>query len=273
MSHDPEAAHVLTAKPPEPPVVDVLGVPIARIDLAGLLSRIVESIERPSPAPLLLAYANAHTCNLAARDPAFRRALHQMDIVYLDGNGPRLAAWLSGATLPRRMTGADWIHDLCQLCVERGFGLYFLGAQPGVAAAAAHVLQRAHPGLCVLGTHDGYFSPSAWPGIEQEIQSLAPAILVVGMASPHQETWMLEVAPRLGVRVIWGAGGMFDYASGRLHRAPPWMRAIGLEWLGRMLVEPRRLLPRYLLGIPFFLGRSLAWGAGRRLHRMLHPAE
>lgn len=271
MSHDPEAAAVLTAKSPVPPVVDVLGIPIARLDLAGVLARVTEAIEQPSPTPIVLAYANAHTCNLAVEQPDFLRALQRVDIVYPDGNGPRLAAWLAGTALPRRMTGADWIHDLCELACARGFGLYFLGARPGVAAAAAQALQRAHPGLQILGTHDGYFSPSAWPAIEQEIRSLRPEILIVGMASPHQESWMLEVAPRLGVRVIWGAGGMFDYASGRLRRAPSWMRRLGLEWLGRMLVEPRRLLSRYLLGIPRFLARSLAWGASRRFHRMRHP--
>ena len=264
---------VSVARAQPPAVVDVLGIPIVRLDLSGVLDRVVEAIEHPRPTPVCLAYANAHTCNVASTDRTFRQALRRMDIVYLDGNGPRLAAWLAGTPMPRRMTGADWIHDLCNLCIHRGYRLYFLGARQGVAAAAADNLRRAHPGLEICGVHHGYFSRQAWQAIRDDIASLSPSIVLVGMASPAQEIWMLEVAASLPVPVIWGAGGVFDYTSGRLHRAPLWMRRLGLEWLGRLFFEPRRLLSRYALGVPLFLVRAIAWSLRARLQRLSHRAR
>jgi len=101
--------------------VDVLGIPVARLDLAGVLARVRQVIRSPDRARLRLAYVNAHFCNLFFEDPAYRQALAQADLIYLDGNGPRLAAWLAGDRLPRRTTGADWIHDLCALAEREGF--------------------------------------------------------------------------------------------------------------------------------------------------------
>ncbi len=247
--------------------VDVLGIPVARLDLAGVLARVEQVIRSPDQARLRLAYVNAHSCNLFFQDPEYRRALVQADLIYLDGNGPRLAAWLAGDRLPRRMTGADWINDLCALAEREGFRLYFLGAQPDVADEAAVHLRRIYPRLQILGARHGFFSSEEEAGLLDDLRRARPDILLLAMSSPKQEIWMARSGPELEIPVIWAAGGVVEYASGRLRRAPLWMRRLGLEWLGRWWIEPRRLTRRYLVGIPLFLARAVSHGVARRLRR------
>jgi N-acetylglucosaminyldiphosphoundecaprenol N-acetyl-beta-D-mannosaminyltransferase len=244
--------------------VDLFGLRVARLDLSGVLGRVAEAVRSPGPAPFTLTYVNAHSCNLVFDDPTYRHALSLVDLIYVDGNGPRLAAWLAGDWLPPRMTGADWIHDLGHLALREGFRLYLLGSPPGTAEEAAARLGRRHPGLRVVGTCDGFFEPHREEALLDDIARARPDILVVGMSSPLQEVWMTRVSPRLRVPVIWAAGGALEYASGRLRRAPRWMRELWLEWLGRWMIEPRRLSPRYLRGIPLFLWRAVRHAAQQR---------
>jgi N-acetylglucosaminyldiphosphoundecaprenol N-acetyl-beta-D-mannosaminyltransferase len=249
---------------PTDETVDLFGVRVARLGLPGVLDCVSDAIRSPRPVPFTLTYLNAHSCNLLFDDPTYRRALARIDLVYVDGNGPRLAAWLAGDWLPPRMTGADWIHDLGDLSRRRGYRLYFLGSPPGVADEAAARLGRAYPGLQVVGTRDGYLAPERESALLADIDRARPDILLLGMSSPLQEVWMTSVSPRLNVPVIWAAGGVLEYASGRLRRAPRWMRLIWLEWLGRWMLEPRRLTRRYLVGIPKFLWRAARHGLRRR---------
>jgi N-acetylglucosaminyldiphosphoundecaprenol N-acetyl-beta-D-mannosaminyltransferase len=249
----------------------VFGFPIAGIGLSDVLEYIRSAIASSEDQirPRMIAYANAHTCNLCTENEDFRRSLLRADLIYVDGNGPRLAAWLQGDSLPARMTGADWLEDLCQLCERHRFRLYFLGAMPGVAKEAAKRLKAKFPGLPIVGVQDGYLPPEREELALEDIHKAQPDILVLGMGSPRQEIWMARRKDDLRVPVVWGAGGVFDYASGRIPRPPWWMRRLALEWLGRMLIEPRRLAGRYLVGIPVFIARSLRHGLRRRLHRLI----
>ena len=250
------------------PRVNVMGIPIAKIDLEELLRYVGDSV-RSAPSrgtmPRTIAYANVHSCILFHDHPEYREALLPVNLVYTDGNGPRVAAWLAGEYLPPRMTGADWFDELCSLCAYEGFSLYLLGAAPGVASKASEVIRRHHPGLVVLGQHHGYFSQEEELEILRSIRELSPDILVLGMGSPRQEIWMTEKKRDLPVPVIWAAGGVFDYASGRTRRVPLWIRKLALEWLGRVFMDPRRLGPRYMRDIPLFVSRSLADGLKQRL--------
>ena len=254
----------------ELPTVDVLGIPLANIRLPELLNYIRSNVSGANThgPPRLIAYANAHSCNMFVEDKAYRGALLQADLIYTDGNGPRLAAWLSGYWLAPRMTGADWVYDLCQLCERDGILLYFLGAAPGVAEAAAHRLRNQFPALRIVGVHHGFFPPDDEGRVLLAIQEAKPDVLVVGKGSPRQEIWMAHLKETLQTPLIWGAGGVFDYVSGRIPRPPRWMRMLALEWLGRMFYEPRRLALRYLVGLPVFLGRSLHHAGRVRLRRL-----
>ena len=251
------------------PTTSIFGLPIAQISLSDLLNYFDEMIlagRNGEQQAKLIAYVNAHSCNLSFQDSKYRAALTQADLLYLDGNGPRIAAWLAGRSLPKRLTGADWFDDLCTLCEQRDFRVYMLGSKPGVTTDLIQRLDASHPSLRVVGHDHGYFSPDDDTRIINTINAAQPDLLILGMGSPFQEWWMIKYRSRLDVNVIWGGGGIFDYASGQIMRAPWWMRAIALEWLGRMLIEPRRLLLRYLLGIPGFLYQSIKWGISTRVN-------
>jgi exopolysaccharide biosynthesis WecB/TagA/CpsF family protein len=153
------------------------------------------------------------------------------------------------------------------MCARERLTLYFLGAAPGVAEAARRRLEQAHPGLRVVGTRHGFTGPAEAAAVAEEIARSRPDILILAMGSPRQEIWMAEHGARLGVPVVWAAGGVLDYASGRLRRAPRWMIRLGLEWLGRALIEPRRLGRRYVVGIPRFLLSAVGYAAARRVER------
>jgi N-acetylglucosaminyldiphosphoundecaprenol N-acetyl-beta-D-mannosaminyltransferase len=212
--------------------------------------------------------ANARAIALAQSMPDFRAALNAADVVFCDGYGVLLAARFLGARLPQRITYADWIDPFADFSARQGLSWYFLGAAPGVAEAAAERLRARHPNLRILGTHHGYYD--LW-GAENEpviaqINALKPDVTFVGFGMPTQELWIQRFASRLETHVLLSAGACFDYASGRLRRGPRWMTDHGLEWLARILIEPRRLLRRYVVDLAGFARAVLAqklFGAGR----------
>jgi N-acetylglucosaminyldiphosphoundecaprenol N-acetyl-beta-D-mannosaminyltransferase len=204
-------------------------------------------------------YANIHVLNTAYHDSELRRILNQADLVYCDGAGVKLGARLLGGHLPERMTGADWIYDLCAACQERGFSLYFLGGEPGVAALAAEKLQTQYPGSKIAGTHHGHYNHSGLEndGVIAAINALRPDILLVGFGTPLQEKWIDRNFDRLNVPVVWAVGALVDFVAGQVPRAPRWMLDHGLEWFYRLWAEPRRMFKRYIIGNPLFIWRVL----------------
>jgi N-acetylglucosaminyldiphosphoundecaprenol N-acetyl-beta-D-mannosaminyltransferase len=193
--------------------------------------------------------------NVQYRDRAYRDILASADTVYCDGTGVVLAARLIGQTIPERMTGADWVEDLCRTAVERDLSLYLLGGAPEAVHGAAATLRRRHPGLHIVGEKAGY---DVGPSVVDAINKQRPDILLVGMGTPRQEKWIARYRLALDVPVVWAVGGLFDFVSGRIPRGPRWMTQHGLAWLCRLMVEPHRLWRRYLLGNPRFLWRVLA---------------
>lgn len=242
----------------------VLGVKVDYLPLTDFLDQIhiwARSHDRYS-----IMYANVHVLNVAARDRELREILNRADFVYCDGSGVKLGIRLLGRHLPERMTGADWIHDLCESSAERGTRLYFLGSQEGVAARASEIMQSRCHGLQVVGSHHGYLKdPRVNDQAIAAINAAAPQILLVGMGTPIQEKWVEANRDKLEVPVVWVIGALFDFVAGLHPRAPRWMRERNLEWLFRFYEEPRRLWKRYLVGNPMFLLKVLAqrWGFSR----------
>lgn len=209
----------------------------------------------------LVLNANVHCLNLAHSDPALRDFLNDAEIVFCDGAGVMLAARLLGRYIPGRITYADWIWHLAAYAAAEGFTLYFLGARPGVAEKAAGKLEDRYPDLKISGIRHGYFdrSPSSPENeaVIEEINAVAPDILLVGFGMPLQERWLMENWRRIDARVALTGGAVFDYVSGELRRGPRTLTDNGFEWLARMIVEPRRLWRRYVVGNPVFLSRVI----------------
>jgi exopolysaccharide biosynthesis WecB/TagA/CpsF family protein len=174
-----------------------------------------------------------------------------------DGKGVMLAARLSRRRFPADLNGNFFSPLVLHLAADRGWPVYFLGGGPGVAERAAEIVRGRLPALDVVGTHDGYFAPEDEDEVIQAIRDSGAAILFVAMGNPAQEWWLERCLDKTGARVGFGVGAFFDFQAGAVARAPGWMNRIGLEWIHRLVVEPRRMWRRYIVGNPRFMTRVL----------------
>lgn len=202
----------------------------------------------------------------ARRNPAFAAVLAAADLCTPDGYGLLLAARYLGTPLRGRVTGVELTDRLAALAAARGYGLFLLGAAPGVAAQAAEVLRARHPGLHVAGSFAGSPAPRHEPFLRQLIGAARPDILLVAYGHPRQDLWIARNQPYLRVPLALGVGGALDYIAGHVPRAPAWMRRLGLEWLYRLARQPRRL-PRILDAVPGFAWAVLRAGRPPRQRR------
>jgi exopolysaccharide biosynthesis WecB/TagA/CpsF family protein len=250
-------------------VLELLGVPIVTGEPAVVRRALLERCQMADGA-IRVAYANAHTLNLAASDEAFRRTLNRFDFVLNDGSGVALAARLKGLRLPANLNGSDFTPALLEIAAELDWPVYLLGSRPGVAETAAANLREAIPGLEVAGARDGYFEPGDGPAVAAAIRASGAKLLVVAMGNPLQERWVDEHLEETGAHLGVCVGAFLDFSAGRVRRAPRWMNVVGVEWLFRMAQEPRRMWRRYLVGNPLFVARVLR-EAARDRRRALEP--
>ncbi len=219
-----------------------------------------------------MSYVNIHALNLASELPWFKEYLQRSLLTYCDGEGVRLGAKFLGESIPERIVLSDWISDVCNVSAELGKRVYLLGGSESVVALAAKNLVASHPHLILAGTHAGYFLPSDEPALLEHINSSGADVLIVGMGMPKQEAWIREHQSRITPRIVLNGGSCFDYVAGTKRRCPSWMGRMGLEWLFRLLQEPRRLWKRYLVGNPRFFHRVFrARCQLARLHKQIDP--
>lgn len=241
------------------PAVRILGVRVHSLTVEELHAELRRVIT--SRARALVLHANVHGLNLARREPWLRDLLNRAEIVFCDGAGVMLGARILGGFIPERITYADWIWRLATFAAAEGYSIFLLGARPGVAEQAAAALTRHAPELRIAGTHHGYFdkrpdSPEN-AAVVAAINAARPDILIVAFGMPLQERWLEQNWPALSAHIGLSAGAALDYASGDLRRGPRWLTDNGFEWLARLLIEPRRLWRRYVLGNPQFLAAVL----------------
>jgi N-acetylglucosaminyldiphosphoundecaprenol N-acetyl-beta-D-mannosaminyltransferase len=200
--------------------------------------------------------ANTLMLLAAEHDAELSRILEEASLVVPESRGVFWAGQQLGTPFDELIPGIDLLQRLCRLAAEEGHSIYLLGAKPGVADKAAAELQGLHPGLCVVGTHHGYFiNPDEETVAIDSIHQAAPVMLFVARSVPEQEKWIHRHLEALGARVVIGVGGSFDVLSGGLRRAPAWMRELGLEWLYRTLQEPWRI--RRIAQLPVFVWKIL----------------
>ena len=196
----------------------------------------------------------------AKGDAALRAALSGAELVLADGVGITKAAAMLGTPLKSRVPGIDFASNVISRLAERGGSVYLLGAKPLVAEAAAEKLTQTYPGIVIAGTNDGYFTDDA-PVIEK-INAASPDFLMVCLGSPKQELWMSANAGRLSCGLMAGLGGSLDVMAGNVQRAPETWRRLGLEWLYRVIKEPKRL--GRVMKLPAFVLEAAAEGRRRR---------
>ncbi|MFX3617879.1 MAG: WecB/TagA/CpsF family glycosyltransferase [Sporolactobacillus sp.] len=199
-----------------------------------------------------LFFLNDHGFNIAQRDPNYRAILNHTDLLLNDGLGVMIGAKIWNIHLEENLNGTDLIPRLLNLCQENDWSVFLLGArEPAVKSAAAR-LQQQFPSLQISGWHSGYMNDEQ--AIVQSINQSGADVLLVGMGMPLQEKFIArhhaELAPVLRIAV----GGYIDFASGMKKRAPKIMRRLNLEWLFRMILEPRRMWRRNVVGhLQFFI--------------------
>ncbi|MCP9759262.1 WecB/TagA/CpsF family glycosyltransferase [Aquitalea sp. S1-19] len=204
-----------------------------------------------------IAFVNPHCANIACRDQSYRSCLNRADLLLPDGSGVLLAGRLLGTQLNVNTNGTDLFPMLCRFWQSKGASLYLLGGQEGVAAGVATRLLAEYPGIKIAGCRNGYFDPNDCSDVIAGIRKTQPDVLLVAMGAPLQDAWIAEYSASLEVPLSIGVGGLFDFYSGRIQRAPLWLRELGLEWCWRLAMEPGRLWRRYLLGNTVFLLRVL----------------
>ena len=195
---------------------------------------------------------NAHAVNLCFEDSEFYKILGSAHCVFCDGEGVRLAANWRGAKIPQRITYADWLPLFFPFVAENGWRIFFYGGRPEVLAVFLNKVNAQYPNLKICGYINGFVGEDEATRV---IQNSAPQILMVGLGMPLQEKWIHAKKEQLGANVYLSAGAAFDFFSGIVPRAPLLMRKLGMEWLFRLLLEPRRMFRRYVLGNPSFLYR------------------
>lgn len=178
-------------------------------------------------------------------DPELRRYVAESDVVCVDGMGIVWASRLLGLNVPERVPGIDIMSALVAHCAENRFKPYFLGARQDVLVEMMAVYQARFPNLEIAGSRNGYFKPDDEAQLVEDIRLSGADCLFVGITSPIKERFLFRHRDQIGVPVLVGVGGAFDVLSGRIPRAIPWMQNSGLEWLHRLMQEPRRLAPRY----------------------------
>src|SRR5215475_3187109 len=240
-----------------PPRFRVLGVPVNAVQIPDVISRIEQWIESRSKAHYI-AVTGMHGIAESWTDDGLHAALNSADLVVPDGMPLVWLARRHGYRLKRRVYGPELMEAFCRQTGPR-YRHFFYGGQDGVAERLADSLRERH-GIVVAGT----FAPPFRALTDEEegqvrslIDNSSPDVLWVGLSTPKQENWMYNFSNRLTVPVMLGVGAAFDIHSGRTRQAPEWMRENGLEWLFRLLTEPRRLGRRYLILVPKAAGLVL----------------
>lgn len=222
----------------------LLGLPCARLDVPGAHEFAVEAVGDGGFHSVL--FANAAKVVMAEDDAVLRTALLGADLLAADGQSLVWASRVLGEALPERVAGIDYMLDLLRIGGERGWRVFFLGGRDHVLDAVERYCAREHPGLVVAGRHDGYFPPERDAEIAAIVRSSGADVMFVGMPSPRKELWISDHGPATGVALAVASGGSFDVIAGTVRRAPMVWQRLGLEWLWRVVQEPRRLWKRYL---------------------------
>jgi N-acetylglucosaminyldiphosphoundecaprenol N-acetyl-beta-D-mannosaminyltransferase len=247
--------------------VRILGVKIDCLTRRAALEVLEDLIA--SRARHQVCVTNVWTTVLMQRDPWFKSINNSASLVVADGMP---LAWVSkwfGASIPVRIAGWDLFQGFLTIAEKKGYRVFFLGSSPSTLEAMKSNLSRTHPGLALVGTYAPPFTPEFSPDenrrMVEAVNAARPDLLWVGLSAPKQEKWIFAHLNQLEVPVAIGVGAVFDFAAGKLKRAPLWMQKAGIEWLHRLLLEPSRLWKRYIVGNSLFVWYIIRYALASKL--------
>ncbi len=203
--------------------------------------------------PKRVYFTNVHTICLARKDPDFRRAINNADLVLPDGSGLKIAGRIFSTPIKENLNGTDFTPVILRYAEEYNWSVFLLGSTKNVISECVYKINELYPHLKIAGFNSGFFTKEETPMLINKINNSKPDILLVGMGSPKQEMLINSFAPVLNVKICFAVGGLFDFLSGDKKRAPVFIRKAGLEWLFRFFMDPKMKWNRIFIEIPLFL--------------------
>lgn len=231
--------------------IHFLDVPVDVLTMDETLAR-ARIAMRDGPAIRHVALNVAKLVKLRS-DPDLARDVAESDIVGIDGMGISWALRLFGEAQAVRVPGVELMEELMALCAREGFRPFVLGARQDILDRALDIARQRYPGLTFAGSRNGYFTTADEADIVAQIRASKADCLFVAMPTPRKERFLASHAGNLGVPFIMGVGGSIDVMAGHVSRAPVWMQQVGLEWLHRLIKEPRKMAWRYISTNTLFL--------------------
>jgi N-acetylglucosaminyldiphosphoundecaprenol N-acetyl-beta-D-mannosaminyltransferase len=248
--------------------VNILGVGAMPLDLDKAVAMLEQwRIERRREYVCLIS---VHGLVVAQRDPTIRSALNRCGLAAEDGMPLVWWSRLTGFSQARRVCGSDLLDEVCAYGVPRKYRHYFYGASPRVLELLVDRLRRRHDGLIVAGYRSPPFRPLTPAEQADDIAAInetRPDFVWVGLGMPKQERWMVEHLGKIDATALLGVGAAFDFHAGTKPRAPIWMQRSGLEWLFRLMTEPRRLAHRYVIDNALFVAYTLQQITRWKVHK------
>lgn len=224
--------------------VEVLGCPVTKLCLQDFIGLAEEFIG--SGKPHYIAVVNVAKIVKMRSDTDLRESVLGADLIGADGVPVVWASRLLGNPLPGRVNGTDLMYGLLQKANEKGYRVFFFGAEERVLQRVLERVRSEYPGVNIAGFQHGYFGKEEESTIVRKIRAAKADILFIAFGTPKKELWVKRYLWDMGVPVVHGVGGSFDLLAGVIPRAPHWMQRSGLEWFFRLLQEPRRMWWRYL---------------------------
>jgi N-acetylglucosaminyldiphosphoundecaprenol N-acetyl-beta-D-mannosaminyltransferase len=219
-----------------------------------------------SAKPNTIFFLNAHCFNIASVNKEYNSAINSATLLLNDGVGIKLAAYFAAIRVKENMNGTDLIPKILQLAREEGKKAYILGSKDEFVKKAVSNISRLYGSGLIAGYHSGYFDKDEELKIIHEIANKDIDLLIVGMGVPKQELWILDhIKDLTKVKIIIAGGAIIDFSAGKFPRAPKVMQIIGLEWLYRLINEPKRLFKRYIIGNFVFIFRILIFFISRSI--------
>jgi N-acetylglucosaminyldiphosphoundecaprenol N-acetyl-beta-D-mannosaminyltransferase len=252
-------------------LVDVLGCLVDRVDMDQAVRICEQAVVTRRPVQHVAI--NAFKLVTLRTDPDLRGVVEACELVTADSRPILWASRLLGDPLPCHVGGIELMHELFAVAERNGHSIYILGARPEVLETAIDRIREMHPQLRIAGSHHGYFVPEEDRLVSEEIAAAAPDMLFVAISSPRKEQFLGANRDVLSVPFMMGVGGSIDIVAGVTRRAPAWMNHAGLEWLFRLIQEPRRLFRRYAVTNTLFIAILVRALVSRYLGRVLAVGE
>lgn len=234
-------------------VVKILDFPIMNLTMESAINRFSAMLEKDKMS--IVVTANPEILNMASKNVELAHVVRNADMVFADGIALLTISKFFKTPFEERIAGIDFAYNACKECAKKGTKVFLLGGKEGVAEKAAENLMAEIPGLNIVGTHNGYFSETEDLEIVEEINNSGAEFLCVAMGAPRQELFMAHNQDKLKVRVGVGIGGSLDVWSGNVNRAPEFYLKHGIEWLYRLISEPKRF--GRIIKIPFFMIKAI----------------